>query len=212
MAFFDEVGKKISQTSQGVAQKTKNIAETMELNSKISDEEKNINNIFIQIGKTYYETYGASPDRPFIQLVGVINDSKSKIVSYAEQIKQIKGITRCPKCGGEVPYGATFCSSCGSPMNIASEVAQPISSDIIVCGNCGAQMSADSVFCINCGNKIERLDVISQEIELTPIAEIQSITETEPEVLTCLSCGSQVSDDAAFCLNCGQKLLEKQEV
>ena len=46
-AFFDEVGKKISKTSQGMAQKTKNLTETVKLNSMISDEEKNINSVFL---------------------------------------------------------------------------------------------------------------------------------------------------------------------
>lgn len=47
MAFFDEIGKKISQTGQGVVQKTKDMADVAKLNSLISEEEeKSIKIIF----------------------------------------------------------------------------------------------------------------------------------------------------------------------
>lgn len=46
MAFFDDLGKKITQTGQGVVQKTKDTAETIKLNGMISDEEKNIVNFY----------------------------------------------------------------------------------------------------------------------------------------------------------------------
>lgn len=69
MAFFDEVGKKIASTSQGAVQKTKIIAETVKLNSMISNEERNINNAYLQVGKLYYETYGAGPDQLFSQFI-----------------------------------------------------------------------------------------------------------------------------------------------
>ena len=37
MAFFDEIGKKLSQTGQGMVQKTKEMADVAKLNSNISD-------------------------------------------------------------------------------------------------------------------------------------------------------------------------------
>lgn len=40
MAFFDEIGKKITQTGQMAVQKTKNMADIAKLNASLSDEEK----------------------------------------------------------------------------------------------------------------------------------------------------------------------------
>jgi len=154
MAFFDELGKKITQTGQGAAKGAKNVAETMKVNGMISDEEKRINNAYLQIGKTYYENCGDNPDQLFAQLINDINDSKAKIAAYTEQLRQIKGVARCQKCGGEVPIDAPFCSSCGSPMKTAPTEA-PLDSGGLVCGNCGFVVPEGKAFCSNCGGKME---------------------------------------------------------
>jgi membrane protease subunit (stomatin/prohibitin family) len=211
MAFFDEVGKKIAQTSQGVAQKTKNMAETVKLNGMISDEEKRISNAFLQIGKTYYETYGGNPDQLFAQLIAGINDSKAKIGSYQEQVKQLKGIVRCSKCGGEVPYGAPFCSSCGVTMNVAPSAPD----GSIFCGKCGSSVAPGKVFCTNCGGKIEQATTPAAvpapppEPVYAPTPPVQEVSEVVPPAATsiqCPGCGSELAANAVFCLNCGQKI------
>jgi len=220
MAFFDDIGKKIAQTGQGAAQKAKNMAETVKLNSMVSDEEKRINNAFIQIGKTYYETYGNSPDQLFIQLINGINDSKAKIVSYYEQINKIKGIVRCQKCGGEVPYNSLFCSSCGSPMNTVppAPAVQPVVNDVF-CEKCGTKMSDGQVFCSNCGNRREPtfesdavqpvdetvLETTVIETVVETVVEPQSFEPEVPQITYCSGCGMALPEDAVFCLNCGQK-------
>ncbi|MDR3239001.1 MAG: zinc ribbon domain-containing protein [Clostridiales bacterium] len=183
MAFFDDMSKKIAQTSQGAAQKAKNMAETIKLNGLISDEEKRINNALLQIGKYYYEVYGENPEPSFGQLIAGINESKARIVSYSEQIKQFKGIVRCQKCGAETPCSSPFCNACGSPMNInspasvsdgdkivslsvdesvslpeATENFSAPSGDTISCPSCGKELSAKAVFCSGCGIKTEPKD------------------------------------------------------
>ena len=79
MAFFDELGKKISQTSQGVVQKTKDAAETLKINGLISDEEKRINALFVEIGKKYFELHSESFEPDFENMINGIKDAKSKI-------------------------------------------------------------------------------------------------------------------------------------
>jgi len=210
MAFFDEVGKKISKTSQGVAQKTKNITETMKLNGMISDEEKSIDNAFSMIGKTYYETYGNNPDQVFAQLIVCINDSKAKIASYSEQIKQIKGIVHCQKCGGEVPYNAPFCNSCGSPMTTTTSII-PIANGVS-CNECGAVMALEKVFCTNCGNKMEAS--VSEQLEDNTAVmgeednsvTMENVVSSTPDTIKCPSCGKELSVTAMFCSGCGQKV------
>lgn len=198
MAFFDEVGKKIASTSQGAVQKTKILAETVKLNSMISNEERNINNAYLQVGKLYYETYGAEKDQLFSQFITVINDSKSKIVAYLDQIKQYKGIVNCQKCGAEVSSNEVFCNSCGSATNNPFREAKPIVSGV-PCQNCGAQMPADKIFCTNCGKKIP-------EPSATDIEELN--TKTNADVDICAACGIKLEAGAIFCPGCGQKIKE----
>ena len=54
MSFFDQIGKRITDAGQGVAQQTKNFADVTRLNSAISDKEKRISQLYQSIGKTYY--------------------------------------------------------------------------------------------------------------------------------------------------------------
>ena len=48
----------------------------------------------------------------------------------------------CQNCGGKLPAGAAFCSSCGAK-------AQQDNANI--CADCGAAIPQDATFCINCG-------------------------------------------------------------
>ena len=157
MSFFEGIGKKLAQSGQEAAQKAKNTAEVIKLNSMISDEEKRINNSYLQIGKLYYEVYGENPEEQFAQFITDINDCKAKILVHAEQIRIVKGIAECTECGGQVPSGAPFCSSCGSPMKSATAAAD--SDNANKCGNCGASLESDVAFCTQCGNKVEEVVV-----------------------------------------------------
>ncbi|MCL1917580.1 MAG: hypothetical protein FWG14_04580 [Peptococcaceae bacterium] len=147
MDLLDKIGRKISQTSQDVAQKTKNMAETMRLNTMISDEEKNINKAFHQIGTLYFETYGENPDQLFVQLIDSINDSKAKIDLYSEQVSKIKGS--------------------GAPANTTSEPeAAPVENEAS-CGECGPALTPEALYCAYCGSKIE----VASEHPATPVTE-----------------------------------------
>lgn len=116
MAFFEDLGKMITQTSQDVVQKTKDTAGVVKLNGMISDEKKRVNDLYIQIGKKYFEMYSDSCDQEFEPLVAEIKDAQAKIDDYSEQVRQLKGIAACPNCGAEVPTGTAFCSKCGAKM------------------------------------------------------------------------------------------------
>ncbi len=118
MAFFDELGKKISQAGQSAVQKGKEIADIARINSSISDEERKIDDSYREIGKLYFSLHGENPDVDFAALVAGIQESGNKITEYRQQIKDIKGVVCCEKCGAEVSSNAAFCSSCGAPMPV----------------------------------------------------------------------------------------------
>lgn len=120
MSFFDDLGKKLSQAGQTAAQKTKEIAETAKLNSQISDEEKKINDFYLQIGKLYVSLHNEDYEADFDELVKGLHESENRVKECRQQIKDIKGVTMCEKCGAEVSSGAAFCSTCGAPMPVAS--------------------------------------------------------------------------------------------
>ena len=69
MGFFDELGKKISDASQDVMQKGKEMADTAKFNSMIHDEEKKITAVYSKIGKKYFEDFKNAPAEGFKEFV-----------------------------------------------------------------------------------------------------------------------------------------------
>ena len=126
MAFFDDLGKKLTQAGQTAAQKTKEIAEIAKLNSQISDEDKRIESNYSQIGKLYVTLHGENCESDFTEMISAIRESEKKIAEYRQQISDIKGIVKCEKCGAEVANGAAFCSACGAPMPVVAPVEETV--------------------------------------------------------------------------------------
>ena len=173
MAFLDVLGKKITQTGQEVVQKTKDTAEVIKYNTMISDEERRINECYVQIGKTYVDLHADSPELPFAEMVSGIKDAQAKIAEYREHIIQIKGVFTCPNCGEELPLNVAFCSACGTKI----EKQEPVmpNPNIRYCQDCGAPLQEGYVFCINCGAKYEEPEaapIVEETSSETPVVEV----------------------------------------
>ena len=90
MGFFDELGKKISDASQDVMQKGKEMADTAKFNSMIHDEEKKITAVYGKIGKKYFEDFKNAPAEGFKELVDEIYAAQAKIAEFQEKLKALK--------------------------------------------------------------------------------------------------------------------------
>ena len=193
MAFFDELGKTLSMAGQAAVQKTKDVTETTKLNMMISEEEKNIKNLYLQIGELYVSIHGNDYESGFSALMEAVKASQDKIDECRRHIQDIKGQIPCEKCGALLPSEAAFCSSCG-----AAVVRQAIpSANHLVCSSCGAKYDKDACFCYVCGQPIEVASTETHEaIEDAPAAV----------TMTCPDCGASVDDEQIFCAECGYKL------
>ena len=155
MAFFEDLGKKITQTGQGVVQKTKDTAEVIKLNGMISDEERRINALYVQIGQKYVELHATACEPAMAGFVREIKEAQARIAEHSEQVKRLKGIARCPHCGGDVPYGAPFCSSCGGRMETMSQQSTGVDPSVRRCSSCGMPLADGCAFCTHCGTRVE---------------------------------------------------------
>ncbi len=186
MAFLDDLGKKISQAGQTAVQKTKDITDLARLSGLVSDEEKKINGYYLQVGKLYVAKHSSDYESDFADIIAAIKESESKISDYRQQIQNIKGVVRCPSCGGEVAASAAFCSSCGATVKAAAPA------DTVNCPSCGAAVKKGTKFCTACGKPMEAA---------VPAAEVPQPVERK-----CPSCNASVNEDSVFCTECGTKL------
>lgn len=154
MAFLEQMGKRLSDAGQNVAQQTKKLADVTQLNSAISDKEKKISQLFLAIGQSYYERHKDDSAAEELESITEINSLYAEISENREKIKQIKGIIKCENCGADVPVSAAFCNACGTKVN-RTEVLNESAEDKKICPACHVAVEKDNLFCNHCGAKLE---------------------------------------------------------
>ena len=94
MAFFDDLGKKLSQAGQSVVQKTQGMSEISRLNAIVSEAEKKIESSYLQIGKLYVAMHAADHEPDFDGMINTIREAEATIRESKEQIQLIKGLVK----------------------------------------------------------------------------------------------------------------------
>jgi len=156
MAIFEQIGKRLTDAGQGATQQAKNFAEITRLNGVISDKEKRISQIYTEIGRSYYEEHKDDPQAEGLEHIAEINGLNAEILQCRESIKLIKGVTKCPNCGADVPLNAVFCNACGAKIIPAVRVEDvSVSQPMLLCPECRKPVPTGDLFCSHCGAKIE---------------------------------------------------------
>lgn len=156
MAFLDQVGQKLTKTSQEAMKKTKDMTEVVRLNNAITEEQKRIDSHYLEIGRLYYHNFADRKEEVFRSHVAQIRQSEASMSEMKATIRRLKGLVACPMCGNEQQTDAVFCNSCGAKMpQRQEEVVQPQGGDGIKCKSCGKIMQKGMAFCMNCGAKLE---------------------------------------------------------
>ena len=135
MAFFEQIGKCITDAGQNVAQQTKNFADVAQLNNAISEKEKRISQLFLSVGEYYYEKHKDDETADELDKIAEINTLYAEIIQNREKINLIKGVTKCEACGADVPLNASFCNACGTKI-VRTEYAKKDDGNECLCPAC----------------------------------------------------------------------------
>lgn len=154
MDFFNKIGSKISTGASAVVNKTKDIAGTTKINIQISEDEKEIENLYKQLGRMYFEKNGKSVSPEYKEIVEQIFHLNDRIDEAKLEIQRIKGITICENCGAELNAGTKFCSKCGTKVPEYVNTAEVVETKI-KCPACGHEEEQDISFCSACGCKLK---------------------------------------------------------
>ena len=141
MSFWEELGQRITQGSQGALQKTKAIAGVVTMNADISDSKRKIRDLHEELGKMLVEeafadlTAGRISEaveadkadslkreidfkdwKEVLTKVMYIKSEEEVIAINEEKIREFTEEERCPSCGRKVNKGMTFCPDCGAKL------------------------------------------------------------------------------------------------
>lgn len=118
MGFFDDLSKKASETYRNTAEKTNKLTREMKLKSLINEDKGKIEKIYAEIGKIVYEKHLREEN---IDIKSELVEQCAKIDAYAKEIEDmnnemrtLKDLRLCTKCGAEIALSAKFCPSCGA--------------------------------------------------------------------------------------------------
>ena len=94
MSEYTNAAAGFKRFARNTAKGTKRIARIARLNLSIADEKKNINHLYTEIGKLYYEAHKDDPEGFFVQLFQQIDASMETVDSMQTELLNLKAETR----------------------------------------------------------------------------------------------------------------------
>lgn len=154
MDFFEEINRNFNNTKSKLTNKANTFFATSELESKQRELLKVIEQKYLKLGKTVFDTEGGDKTSRYSELIESIIQTKNELTDLEKEIESIKSKIRCPVCGNEIAEGSLFCSKCGSRIIPKDEDGNPQKIKVKYCPNCGLKLSENAEFCFNCGTKL----------------------------------------------------------
>lgn len=152
MGILDDLGGKLSKTSQNIVSKANELLDSSKIKSQMAQEEKLIKSFYAELGELYYNANGEAPDAQFSELCVNISEANKRMALLKKQLAFAKNVKICENCGTECKSTLAFCGNCGTELpKVSIEEFQQINEK--VCSNCGNILSEQSLFCSACGTK-----------------------------------------------------------
>ncbi|NLN87113.1 MAG: zinc ribbon domain-containing protein [Syntrophomonadaceae bacterium] len=172
MAFFKDLGKKISEGVQDATDKASELVEVQKLNTAINKEKNTIDDIKQQIGDKIFSMYQSGqtvPDGLAADIQAIINQLQV-IAGLEAKLREVKG--EPPLAGQAQPAPAAPVEPApAAPAEPAAPVesAAPAEPDaeatppadtapaaaVKFCPECGAKLTEGTAFCGECGTKLQ---------------------------------------------------------
>ena len=115
---LSKLGQDLKELGQGVASKIQKSMEISNVEGKVKEAAKKLEQSYAELGK---EAFAACSDCPIEGLEDSFAAVKASIDNLDEltaQLQRIKGTKACPNCGREFPLDENFCSSCGAQLPV----------------------------------------------------------------------------------------------
>lgn len=214
-SFFDKVADKVNNLGNKVAQKTTTSTENIRLSSSVKDEERQINETYMAIGKKYREIFGENPAPEFAELIADIEKREALVNEYRKKIQQNKGKTNCENCGNEIEATAPFCAKCGTKNPMAEEIARA-KAEAEARAKAEEEAKAQAAACAVAQAAAQAAAAQAQATAAVNAQTAQTAAETsaapannapaESAPVFCKNCGNAIAAGNVFCTNCGTRV------
>lgn len=129
MSLWDNITQKAAAVTDKAIHQAKNFTEQVKLRNQISEAQSTITDCYTQIGKQYAAAHPEDFDEAYAPMMAAIAGANRQIASLQEQLRDLKEVALCPKCGAEVDREAAFCSACGAEMPKPAPVEAEVVTD-----------------------------------------------------------------------------------
>lgn len=214
-SFFDELGKKITQTGQDAVKKTKDMAEIAKLNNSISSEHGRVHTLMYELGKAYFEANRDDETSPYAEQMKLIKQSFAKIHEYNNEVKKLKGVRQCEQCGAEISASAIFCTLCGAkqtqapPNNQGQTYTQAPPNNQEQTYTQAPPNNQQQTY--NQTPLNEQQQAYTQDASTDQMQAQSYYRQSQPEIVqnVCPNCGKAVSEGTSFCTSCGTAIKQQ---
>lgn len=121
MGFFENLGNKVSQAGDKIADTARNTSQINNLETSIDEYQRQIDDAFRQLGFMVYKKV-KNPEREepdYKSLVDLIDKLNAARNAAQEENDRLHGIIRCRYCGNRIPVNTSFCPNCGKPVAVS---------------------------------------------------------------------------------------------
>lgn len=155
MAFLESLGSKVSEAGNKIAETARNNSQISQLQNAVAQYQLQMDDAFKMLGSLTYNKIKdpESPEPDYQQYVAEIDRLNEQMNQAINNLDAVRGVTRCPNCGAEVPFGSTFCGHCGIKI-VQPADRQNIAAIQHLCPGCGREYEEGSRFCLYCGHRL----------------------------------------------------------
>lgn len=93
MAFFDDLGAKLSKTGQKTMQKANDLADITKLNMRTGELNNAIQELYAKVGEQYYALHREQPEEALASLCGEIDAANQELEQIRADVQRIPTVT-----------------------------------------------------------------------------------------------------------------------
>ncbi|MEG1705591.1 MAG: zinc ribbon domain-containing protein [Clostridia bacterium] len=157
------VGDGVADTYKTVADKSGKLFEEVKVKTNISDKENEIQEIYINMGKTVYDMYKSGEDvgKVFTKECKNIDKSYNEIEDMNKKVLYNKNLRKCSNCFEIIDLDSVYCENCGEKQK-SFKIKEDKKEEKVdgkeekverVCPTCGYISEQNAKFCLKCGYK-----------------------------------------------------------